>query len=61
MDTVKPILPTHIEDTIRAIAWLHAGHYQAATPLQPTIDRLTALVGRPRFIGVLTCLVMLLH
>ena len=49
-----PLLPAHIEETIRSIARLHAEHHQNATPLQRAVDRITALLGRPRFIGVLT-------
>ena len=49
-----PILPTHIEETIQSITRLHAEHAQNATPLQRTVDRMTALLGRPQFIGVLT-------
>src|ERR1019366_7947284 len=49
-----PLLPAHIEETIRSIARLHARHYQNATPLQRVVDRTTALLGRPRSIGVLT-------
>jgi uncharacterized membrane protein len=41
---------------IRSIARLHAEHHQNATPLQRAVDRITALLGRPRFIGVLTAL-----
>lgn len=59
MDDVTPILPAHIEETIRSIAMLHAEHHRTATPLQRIVDRLTALVGRPRFIGLLTLLVVL--
>src|ERR1700731_3718548 len=51
-----PLLPAHIEETIRSIARLHAEHHQNATPLQRAVDRITALLGRPRFIGVLTAL-----
>jgi uncharacterized membrane protein len=51
---LPPLLPAHIEETIRSIARLHAEHHQNATPLQRAIDRITALVGRPRFIGILT-------
>jgi uncharacterized membrane protein len=51
---LPPLLPAHIEETIRSIALLHAEHHQNATPLQRAIDRITALVGRPRFIGILT-------
>jgi hypothetical protein len=31
--------------------------HQNATPLQRAVDRVTALVGRPRFLGVLTVIV----
>jgi uncharacterized membrane protein len=52
-----PLLPAHIEATIRAIARLHAEHHQNATPLQRAVARMTAFVGRPRFLGVLTVVV----
>ncbi len=54
MASETPILPTHIEETIRSIARLHAEHHRNATALQRIVDRLTAFVGRPRFIGLLT-------
>ena len=54
MDSETPILPIHIEETIRSIARLHAEHHRNATALQRIVDRLTAFVGRPRFIGLLT-------
>jgi uncharacterized membrane protein len=44
----------HIEETIRSVARLHAEHNENATPVQRAADRITALLGRPRFIGVLT-------
>jgi uncharacterized membrane protein len=53
-----PILPTHIEETVRSIARLHAEHNQDATSLQRAMDRITALLGHPRFIGVLTAVVV---
>ena len=43
-----PLLPAHIEETIRSIARLHAEHHQSTTPLQRAVDRITALLGRPR-------------
>jgi uncharacterized membrane protein len=52
-----PILPAHIEDTIRSIAQLHAAHHHGASPLQRAADRMTRFMGRPRFIGLLTVLV----
>ena len=54
-----PILPAHIEDTIQAIAKLHADHRQEAGTLQRFIERLTAWIGRPRFIAALTVVIML--
>ena len=52
-----PILPAHIEDTLRAIANLHAEHRQSAGKLQRLVERATGLIGRPLFIAVLTALV----
>jgi uncharacterized membrane protein len=49
-----PILPAHIEDTIRAIAKLHADHREEAGSLQQLVERLTAWIGRPQFIAALT-------
>ncbi len=54
-----PILPAHIEDTIQAIAKLHADHRQEAGALQRLVERLTAWIGRPSFIGGLTAVIML--
>jgi uncharacterized membrane protein len=53
------ILPPHIEETIRAIAKLHADHREQAGTLQRVVERLTASIGRPRFIGALTVVVVL--
>ena len=50
-------VPTHLEETLQTIARLRAEHHHAATPLQRAVDRLTALLSRPRFIGVLTVIV----
>ena len=54
-----PILPAHIEDTIHAIAKLHADHRQEAGTLQRSVERLTAWIGRPQFIAALTAIVVL--
>jgi uncharacterized membrane protein len=47
----SPILPAHIEQTVLAIARLHNAHDRRATPLQLLVDRLTAIVARPAFVG----------
>jgi uncharacterized membrane protein len=52
------ILPAHIEESIRSIAQHHAEHHENATPLQRAVERVTALLGRPQFIGVLTVIVV---
>lgn len=46
-DTSTPILPAHIEETITAIAKLHADHRKESGRLQNFVDRLTAAVGQP--------------
>ncbi len=59
MDADTPILPAHIDETVQAIARLHAEHYQQSTSLQRIVDRMTALVGRPGFVGLLTVAVFI--
>ena len=59
MPADTPILPAHIDETIRAIAELHVQHHRQATPVQRAVDRLTSLVSRPRFVGWLTLAIML--
>ena len=54
MTEETPILPAHIEDTIQAIARLHAEHRQEAGTLQRLVERLTAWIGRPQFIAGMT-------
>jgi uncharacterized membrane protein len=49
-------LPTHIQTTIQTISRLHAEHYQSATPLQRTMDRLTARAADPKFVGLVVAL-----
>jgi uncharacterized membrane protein len=48
----SPILPLHIEQTVQAIARLHAAHDRRATTLQKIVDRITALFAHPWFIAV---------
>jgi uncharacterized membrane protein len=53
-----PMLPAHIDETIQSINRLHAEYHQNATPVQRVVDRMTALLSRPGFIGVLTVIVL---
>jgi uncharacterized membrane protein len=52
-DLPPPILPIHIEETIRSIAKLQAEHHGSATPQQRAVRRLTDILGRPSFLGIL--------
>jgi uncharacterized membrane protein len=45
-------LAPHIKQTVQAIARLHEAHDRRATPLQLLVDRMTAFVARPMFVGV---------
>jgi uncharacterized membrane protein len=47
-------MPDHIEQSVQAIARLHANHHKRATPLELVVDRMTAVVARPAFIGAVT-------
>src|SRR5580658_6066668 len=56
---VPPLaLPDHIEETIRSIDRLHAEHRRDATKLQRAVDRVTTLLARPGFVGVVTAIVV---
>jgi hypothetical protein len=46
-----PNLPTHIEETVRSLAQLHADHHRNATQHERAVARTTALLAHPRFIG----------
>ncbi len=48
------VLPAHVEQTVRAIADLHAAHHQQTTPSERTLQRIVWIVARPRFLLVLT-------
>ena len=50
------ILPPHIEQTVQAIARLHAAHDRRATTLQRVVDRVTAHFAHPWFIAAVEVL-----
>lgn len=58
MHEATPILPAHIEDTIRTISELHAQQQRRSTPTQRVVTRMTAFVARPRFVGLMTAVVL---
>jgi uncharacterized membrane protein len=47
-------MPAHIDQTVRAIAKLHADHHSRATPLQRMVEKMTNLASHPWFIGAVT-------
>jgi uncharacterized membrane protein len=49
----KQSIPDHIDQTVQAIARLHADHRQGATGFQRVVERLTRFFSRPRAAGVL--------
>jgi uncharacterized membrane protein len=52
------IQPPHIEQTVQAIAKLHADHHRRATPVQRVVDQMTEIVANPWFIAVVTLTVV---
>ena len=57
--SVKDRLSPHIEETVRAVAQLHAEHHEKSTTAERAIDRATALIGRPSSIAFLILGVLL--
>jgi uncharacterized membrane protein len=56
-DDTTSIPPIHIEETIKAIARLHAEHRASATRRQRAVERVTTLLGHPGFLIALTLFV----
>ena len=59
MESESADLPPHIEGTVRAIAELHAEHHQRASSVERAIDRATAMLARPAYLGFVTVFVLL--
>jgi uncharacterized membrane protein len=58
LDTPTPVLPEHIEQTIRATARLYADHHGSATRIHVAVARMVDLLGRPGFIGLLVAAIL---
>jgi uncharacterized membrane protein len=52
-------MSAHVEQTVRSITLLHAKHHQEASQAQRSVDRLTAFAGRPFFLGLVCCAIIL--
>jgi uncharacterized membrane protein len=57
--TSTAALPSHIEETTRAIAKLQSEHEEKASALQRFVNRLTAFASRPSFLVLVTCFIAL--
>ena len=55
--TEAPSLPKHIESTITDISEVHEDYHRRAHPLQKAVGSVTAAIGSPAFLVVLTVLV----
>src|SRR5438270_3793991 len=51
-------LPSHVADTVQAIAGLHAAHADEASPAQERVERATRRIGTPAFIALFTFVVV---
>ena len=58
-DAAYNVLSPHVEDTVRAVAEMHAEHHRQSSPVDRAIDRVTAILGSAFFLGSLTLLVLL--
>jgi uncharacterized membrane protein len=58
VEPIDRILPPHIEETIRSIARLQSAHDDEASSLQRRTDQLTAFIGRPQFMLLITWIVV---
>lgn len=52
-------MPVHIEEAVKAIAELHRQHHLRTTPTERAVNRLTHFLARPRFVGVLSAILVL--
>ena len=58
MDNQATRVPPHVEQTVAAIAELHAAHYRDAGLLQKFVSAATAAVARPRTLGFITIVIL---
>src|SRR5579862_9324234 len=57
-DATQCILPPQADDTVRAVAEMHAEHHRQSLRIDHAIDRLTAVLGSAAALGFLTLLVV---
>jgi uncharacterized membrane protein len=47
-------VPLHVEETVTAIAQLHASHYKEAGKVQRVVSRITTAAAQPRSLAIIT-------
>lgn len=57
-DESSTVFPEHLDETIETMARLRAGHHRSASRLRRGVDRMTSILARPRFLVVLTVVVV---
>src|SRR3954469_12174534 len=57
-ETMDSQLPPHIEQTVGAIAALHAEHREREGTVQRIVRRSVDFIGRPRFVALLTAMIL---
>ena len=50
-------LPDHVDKAVRSVLQLHSEHHERTTPPQRVVNRITAVMGRPRFVLVALILI----
>jgi uncharacterized membrane protein len=51
--TTERELPQHIDEIVHSIGKFRKDHYENAAPIQRSVNRLTAWISRPSFVGIL--------
>jgi uncharacterized membrane protein len=57
MASEVPPVPPHVEESVAAIAKLHAEHYRRAGAFQRLVSAATAIVARPRTLALITFMI----
>jgi uncharacterized membrane protein len=52
-------LPSHVEEALQAMAAMHAAHHEKASPMERSIDNVTAGVAAPKFVGYVSVFIIL--
>jgi uncharacterized membrane protein len=51
-DSPESSFPDHVDKAVRSVSQLHSAHHERTTPPQRVVNRIAAVLGRPRFIVI---------